>query len=400
MDKTTNVNRQNEQNTENFKYYDFYASFQIERKALEKSKEEIDELTTGLGKYSEIKDVLSRIMLLITVNAVRDKQGNICKLPNNVYADVYAKVGERNYSMGLKALIHSNGNYNDYLQCKLSELSLLGINSPVDLSSLPKGSWVLEFPITLTKPFISKDDIPFYIIENPVRKDRVFGVPFVSAMVWKGNLRWTMMKVFLEKQETRSNPDKFTQIRFRHTLLFGTEKGWGETKGWTEYLDDLCPNAKEKHESMLKEKFNRKNAKDVHTQGMLYFYPTFWDKIDMLVINPHDRRTKTGKNPIYFEVVPAGAKGVFRLVYVPFYWSGLSENELKKKVIEDLKDVIIGVREMMLTYGFSAKKSSGFGVIEDGWDKDESRLEVKGFYDVQRFGNFEELEEVVKNLEG
>ena len=294
--------------------------------------------------------------------------------------------------------IGSNGNYDDYLQCKLSELDLLGINSPVDLSSLPKGSWVLEFPITLAKPFISKDDIPFYIIENPVRKDRVFGVPFVSAMAWKGNLRWTMMKVFLEPNA--SNPDEFAQIRFRYTLLFGTEKGWEETIGWTKYLDKLCREAKEKYENMLKEKFNRKNAKDVHTQGMLYFYPTFWDKIDMLVINPHDRRTKTGKNPIYFEVVPAGAKGVFRLVYVPLYWFGLPENELIEKVIEDLKDVIAGVKEMMLTYGFSAKKSSGFGVIEDGWDKDESRLEMKGFYDIQRFGNFEELKKVVKTWRG
>ena len=378
--------------------YDFYASFQIEREKLAKSKEEINQLTVGSGRYSEVRDILSRVLLLTTAYAVKgklpDKKGRL----NKIDPDVYAKVGEGDYPMGLKTLTHSNGNYDDYLQCKLSELSLLGINSPVDLSSLPKGSWVLEFPITLTKPFISKDDIPFYIIENPVRKDRVFGVPFVSAMAWKGNLRWTMMKVFLEP--AANNPDKFAQIRFRHTLLFGTEKGWGETKGWTEYLDDLCPSAKEQYENMLKKRFKRSDAKEVHTQGMLYFYPTFWDKIDMLVINPHDRRTKTGKNPIYFEVVPAGAKGVFRLVYVPFYWFGLSENELKKKVTEDLKDVIIGVREMMLTYGFSAKKSSGFGVIEDGWDKDESRLEVKGFYDVQKFGNFKELCEKVGNMRG
>ncbi|RLE44871.1 CRISPR-associated protein [Candidatus Woesearchaeota archaeon] len=378
MDKTTDVNRQIKQNTDNFKYYDFYASFQIEK------REDIDNLTNGSGKYNEVRDVLSRIMLLISA----------CKIEN---LKDYAKVGDRNFPMGLKALIHSNGNYNDYLQCKLSELSLLGINSPVDLSSLPKGSWVFEFPITLTKPFISIDDIPFYIIENPVRKDRVFGVPFISAMAWKGNLRWTMVKVFLEP--AANNPDKFAQIRFRYTLLFGTEKGWGETKSWTEYLNGLCPDAKEKYESTLKEKFNRKNAKDVHIQGMLYFYPTFWDKIDMFVINPHDRKTKTGKNPLYFEGAPAGAKGVFRLVYVPLYWFGLPENELKKKVIKDLKDVITGMREMMLTYGFSAKKSSGFGVIEDEWDKKESRLEINGFYDTQRFGNFEELEELVKNLE-
>jgi len=374
--------------------YDFYASFQIEREDLAKSKEEIDELTAGSGKYSEISDVLSRIMLLVTAYAIKgklpDRRGRYSKID----PDVYAKVGERECPMGLKALIHSNGNYNDYLECKLSELSLLGINSSIDLSPLPKGSWVLEFPITLAKPFMSKDDIPFYIIENPVKKDKVFGVPFISAMAWKGNLRWTMMKILLEPNA--DDPDKFAQIRFLHTLLFGTEKGWGEAKSWTDYLDKLCRDAKERYGDLLKEKFNKENAKDVHTQGMLYFYPTFWNKIDMIVINPHDRRTKTGRNPIYFEVIPAGAKGVFRLAYVPFYWVGLPEEDLKEKVIEDLKDVIAGVKEMMLTYGFSAKKSSGFGVIEEGWDKDKSRLEVKGFYDTQKFGNFEELEEIVE----
>ena len=326
--------------------YEFYASFQIERENLAKSKEEIDELTIGSGKYSEITDVLSRIMLLTTAYAIRgklpDKRGRFDKID----PDVYAKVGEGEYPMGLKAIIHSNGNYNDYLQCKLSELCLLEINSPIDLSFLPKASWVLEFPITLAKPFMSKDDIPLYIIENPVRKDRVFGVPFTSAMAWKGNLRWTMMKVFLES--TANNPDKFAQIRFRHTLSFGTEKGWGEAKSWTNYLDNLCPAAKEQYRDLLKGKFNREDVKDVH--GMLHFYPTFWDKIDMIVINPHDRKTRTGRNPIYFEVVPAGAKGIFRLAYIPFYWLGLPEEEVKEKVIEDLKDVIVGVRAVSYTH--------------------------------------------------
>jgi len=378
--------------------YDFYAYFQIEKENLEKSKKEINKLTIGSGRYSEVRDILSRILLLTTAYAVKgkfpDKEGR----RNKIDPDVYAKVGERDCPMGLKALIHSNKTYNNYLQCKLSEFSLLGINSPVDLSSLPKGSWVLEFPITLAKPFISRDDISFYIIDNPVKKDKVFGVPFISAMSWKGNLRWTMMKVFLEP--IANDPDKVAQIRFRHTLLFGTEKGWGETKGWSGYLDSLCLDARERYENMLKKKFDRENAKDVHLQGMLYFYSTFWNKIDMLVINPHNRKTKTGRNPIYFEAVPAGARGIFRLVYVPFYWIGLSENELRKRVIEDLKVVAVGVREMMLTYGFSAKKSSGFGTIEDGWDKSESRLEIKGFYNIQRFGNFKELAETIKNMEG
>lgn len=368
--------------------HDFYASFRIE------NKDDVDNLTGGAGKYEEVRDVSSRILLLNTAYGVKgkfpDRQGN----PNRIVPAVYAKVGERE-PMGLKAIVHSNGNYNDYIAERLSDLKLLCANSSINFDSLPEGSWILEFPITLEKPFLSKDDIPLYIIDNPVRKDKVFGVPFTSAMAWKGNLRWTMMKVFLEAKADA--PDEFAEVRFRHTLLFGTEKGWGErSDGWTKYLEELCSGAKTKYEEKIKEFFKREKPEDVHIQGMLYFYPTFWDKIDMMVINPHDRKNKTGKNPIYFEVVPAGAKGMFRLVYVPFYWFGLPKDELEKNSLKDLNDVAAGIREMMLTYGFSAKKSSGFGVVKNDWNKDESRVEIKGFYDPQKFSNFEELGEVVR----
>lgn len=357
--------------------YDFYVNFWI------KNKEDVDNLTKGSDRYAEISDVLSRISLLITAYG------------NEPLKD-YAKVGERNYPMGLKALIHSNGNYNDYLPGKVSELNLIGINSPVNIGSLPQGSWILEFPVTLKKEFLSKDDVPLYIIDNPVRKDKVFGIPFTSAMAWKGNLRWTMMKVFLEP--ITDNPEKFARIRFRHTLLFGTEKGWErKPTGWAEYLDNLCSEAKEKYRSLLKD-FVKKEAKDVHLQGMLYFYPTFWDRIDMMVINPHDRKTKTGKNPIYYEVVPKGAKGVFRLLYVPLYHLGSSMNDLKRHVLMDLENIVEGLKAMMLTYGFSAKKSSGYGVIEDGRDRKTSRLEIKGFSNTVRFSDFRELEKEAKKF--
>ncbi len=357
--------------------YDFYAQFRI------KNEEEVDDLAKSFGKYSEIRDARSRIMLLNTA------------LSNEKVKD-YAKVGERNRPSGLKALIHSGGNYNDYIACKLSELYLLGINSSIEISALPKGSWVIEFPITLAKPFISKDDVSLYIIENPVRKDKVFGIPFISPMSWKGNLRWAIMKIHLEPMI--NNPDKFAEIRLRHTLLFGTEKGIEDTpKGWAKCLDGLCPSAKELYRNKTKEKFGKEEVQSL--EGMLYFYPTFWDRIDMEVINPHDRKTKTGKNPIYYEVVPKGAKGFFRLVYVPFYHVGLqSDDELKRAVMQDLLDVVAGLREILLTYGFSAKKSSGYGLIEAKWNKEVSKLTIKDLTNVEKFGDFEELQQKIKKI--
>ncbi|MDI6895769.1 RAMP superfamily CRISPR-associated protein [Methanocella conradii] len=376
--------------------YDFYVKFIIESEA--EGKKDVDNLTRGTGKYSEITDVYSRMLLLNNAFGVEgkfpDKEGRL-----KIDPDVYAKVGEKDYASGLKALIHSNGNFNDYIACKLSEVHLLGIDSSIDISALPKGSWLIEFPITLAKPYISRDDEPFYIIENPVRKDKVFKVPLISAMSWKGNLRWAMMKTHLEPMV--NDPDKFAEIRFQHTLLFGTEKGLEEEpKGWTSYLDSLCSRAKEEYRNKLKEKFGKEDIPNL--AGMLNFYPTFWDRIDMEVINPHDRKTKTGTNPIYFEVVPEGAKGFFRLVYVPFYYLGksLSDIELERKVLQDLWDLVEGLRKMMLTYGFSAKKSTGYGVIEEEWDRGASKLMVKDLIGFEKFNSFRELQRKVEKLKG
>lgn len=365
--------------------YDFYVNFRIE------DKSDLDNLTSSNGRYAEVKDVFSRIKLLITAFGVKGKFPDRRGRPDEIDPDVYARVGEKDYPSGLKAFIHSNDSYNNFLTCRLSELSLLGIKQSVNIFSLPKGSWFLEFEITLKHPLISRDDMPFYIIENPVRKDKVFGIPMTSAMAWKGNLRWTMMKVHLEPEV--NNPEEFANVRYRHTLLFGTEKGKEEfAKGWTKYLDEISPQAGKIYRDRLEERF--KSDEIPFLTGMLHFYPTFWDRIDMEVINPHDRRTKTGKNPIYFEVVPRGAKGIFRLLYVPYYY--IHDLEINE-ILKDLEDVVKGLKEMMLTYGFSAKKSSGYGVIEPNWDRDKSTLTINDIHENIKFANFEELERVIKD---
>ncbi len=370
--------------------YDFYATFKIEE------KEDVDNLTNGSGKYREICDELSRIMILSTALGVKKKFPDNRGRPDKIDLKDYARVGEGDYASGLKAFIHTNGNFNDNISSKLSDLTLLGIVTSVDVSALPKGSWVLEFPIILAKPFISRDDVPLYIIDNPVRKDKVFGVPFISAMAWKGNLRWTMMKLQLESHI--NEPNKFAEMRLKHTLLFGTEKGTEDVpKGWAKYLNELCPNARENYQDKLKEKFGRDDIPNL--AGMLHFYPTFWDRIEMEVINPHDRKTKTGKNPIYFETVPEGSKGLFRLLYIPLHRTNLPDDEFKKIVLQDLRDVVAGVKEMLLFYGFSAKKSIGYGAIEARWDKEVSILALKDFIrGTEKFGNFEELENEIQRL--
>ncbi|MFH1562140.1 MAG: RAMP superfamily CRISPR-associated protein [Nitrospirota bacterium] len=196
------------------------------------------------------------------------------------------------------------------------ESSIIPEITPNYLSALPEYSFAIQFKFTLEKSYISKDDQEFYIIDNPVKKDWIFEVPMVSPSTWKGHLRWVMRK---------NNNDDEQIVR-----LFGHQK------------------EEEKAEEQRR--------------GRLIFFPTFLDMIDVEVINPHDRKTKAGTWPIFIEVVPQNASGTFTLVYVPF---DQEESDLKRtQVTDDIKEVVEAVRKLMLEYGFSAKRTSGCGVIK------------------------------------
>ena len=195
-------------------------------------------------------------------------------------------------------------------------------------SSWPS-DWVgFEIPFTLQTPWYSKDDRPFHVLDNPLRKDRVFGVPFMSASSWKGMLRWAFamrtgqIGPNLETDEKKLEPYKKQELH-----LFGNERG--EQK-----------------------KFQ---------SGALQFYPTWFDAIDFELINPHDRARRAGTNPILYEVVPAGTKGILKLLYAP------APGEAKKDKVERVEclcALIEAIRLLLGTYGISAKRTVGWGTAE------------------------------------
>lgn len=268
------------------------------------------------------------------------------------------------------------GEFNQYIGDELKRLETLGIKqAPIpDIAALPAGSWFLQFTFTLAKPWISKDDDPFYVAEsvNPVRKDKVFKVPVMSAASWKGLLRWTAMHTRLAQgviaSEAKQSPEAFARERFVQTLLFGDEVGEepGEKKNFAAHVDSLNHAASPEYERLLRKYYHVEGEAPLpHHSGRLMFYPTFFDQIDVEVINPHSRKTKAGTHPIYLECVPAGANGSFSLLYVPFDLIGKDEGEAKKQALEDLHLIAEGLQAMFLTYGFSAKRTSGYGVAEE-----------------------------------
>jgi len=330
--------------------------------------------------------VFERIRLLASVAA------------RNESAKDYTVGGDRKQGGGYKSLVHADKPENtpyaqQLIQPALKQLEELHlIPATPDLSALPSGSWFLQFTFTLAKPWISKDDDPFYVAEsvNPVRKDKVFKVPMMSAASWKGLLRWTAMHTRLHQpviaSKVKQSPEEFAQERFVQTLLFGDEKGEepGETKDFAAYLDALKPEARQEYEHLLRACYELEPDEPLpHHSGRLMFYPTFFDLIDVEVINPHSRKTRAGTHPIYLECVPQGAKGTFSLLYVPFDLIGADETEIRSQALEDLQLVAEGLQAMFLTYGFSAKRTSGYGVAEDAIVKGEIRTRA-GSHDLIR----------------
>jgi len=329
------------------------------------SQKDVDALVNGNYRGIVIPSIFDRIRLLAGVAAQNESSKD------------YTVSGDRKRGGGYKSLVHAaqpgNTPYAQKLiRPALGQLqSLHLISTAPDLQALLPGSWFLQFEFTLAKPWMSKDDDPFYVAEsvNPVRMDKVFKVPMMAAASWKGLLRWTVMHTRLALQKNQLTADQFAQERLVQTLLFGDEKGEesGQTKDFAAYLDKLGgKEARKLYVQKVRERFHLdEKAEMPHHSGRLMFYPTFFNLIDVEVINPHSRKTKAGTHPIYLECVPAGSQGTFTLLYIPFDLIGQDEGAVRSQAVEDLKIVAEGLRAMFLTYGFSAKRTSGYGVAKD-----------------------------------
>jgi len=198
-----------------------------------------------------------------------------------------------------------------------------------DLNGLPDGSWLLNMEFKLTRPFASKSECEFHEfrqsnargrtefheIQAPIVRDHLTGLPTVKPTTWKGHL------AFAAKREGLAD-----HVRRR---LFGTIR------------DDESGSA-----------------------GRLHFFPTFFkNQTAREVVTPLWRDTRTpARGPIDIEVVAVGQQGKFCLLYVS---RPRGPNWHSEQVADDLVAASRAIRAMLLDYGFSAKKTSGWGVVVD-----------------------------------
>lgn len=261
------------------------------------------------------------------------------------------------------------------------------------VTSLPLLSFMLRIPITLRKPYLSRDDTDLYIVDNPVKKEWVFKKPCVAPSQWKGALRSAMMRQLAAELRASGDEAAFTQKRLQLYRLFGNEKdGASDYLNRVLVLQRLGPPPQEA-EGKQQDEWRKRFAEELQKvdeefdailrgqgyrvgdiegfQGRLRFFPTFFDKIGLEVINPHDRESGTGSQPIYFECVPRATPGIFTLLYVPYISVGQDEDRneseawRRDQVAADLEALAGGVISMLTVYGFGAKTSSGYGVAEE-----------------------------------
>ena len=400
-------------------------SFDFISTMLRSYKPKIDELRALYDHLNKVKRALEWQTIVREDNIIPDWSAR-----NEVLSALYHSLTKKQMSNDLKEtwqkyVLEAGGSrlssipiLSQYIQREGLDDLYQGLSKPaVNLTPLPFCSFFLHFEFTLAKPYISRDDKEFCFHENPLRKDTVFKVPVVSPSSWKGNLHWTTMKLLLlDRLEGMSKKEAF-EARATLIRLFGHEKENGTKK----YLDDLFDDKylEPKHENTASKQFadfmSRTGyvTKDGLRQGRLIFYPTFFDQIGLDVINPHDRKTKAGTVPILLEIVPGskrgqkGATGIFSLLYMPFDLIGKSVDDVRQEVQEDLQVTLKTVGAMMLTYGFSAKKTSGYGVIEpkvEGklWTNTDKiapqvkwQISAEGIFTL----DFEDLETLTKKLE-
>lgn len=216
---------------------------------------------------------------------------------------------------GYPDIIDKQHGFSDQSGLKISNLCC-----PPDscLDLLPDGSALVRARLKLTRPFHSKDDRAFYPHSNPLKREWLFGSPYLAAGGVKGLLRWAWRMV--HKDEKVSNS--------LEAVVFGPRS----------------------------EEMKDENAQ----QGCLYIWPLFWEgQVGFEVINAQDRDTLAGTDPIKYEVVRAGATSTLHILLFN------RAMEAPESFIRGIIVPVLAAVHLLLTdSGFSAKRSADWGSVK------------------------------------
>lgn len=251
------------------------------------------------------------------------------------------------------------------LPCRTGELDKAGLRgAALDPKALPEHSAVVTLRFRLITPMLTRDDDAFYLFDNPVRKDHIFGVPFLAAASIKGLAADAFQRGFPHEDNWAGlgKDDQARTLRYRAdtpaaSRLFGIAS------------DDP---------GQLKSE-----------SGRLHFEPAWFPAVQFIVMNPmRDDASGIGTQPIQFEAIaPVDDKGKpvtgeIRMLY--FNPAGASESD-ETLVRSDLACLVGACAAWWPALGLGAKRLAGYGAVQplsaecaaNGW-KDWKPEELRG----------------------
>ncbi|MBX0312199.1 MAG: CRISPR-associated protein [Sulfurihydrogenibium sp.] len=259
------------------------------------------------------------------------------------------------------------------------------------IEKLPKYSFAVWIKFALVGPYFSRDDDEFYIIQNPILKETVFKVPMVRGSSWKGALAGAFKRLLNNNSEKSKIIESYLRIfgagsesiKEIESYLREKSKKLEDFKnnilefmlfelGMKVKKKDIDEIRNEDDESKLIQKLGSKISDKIEKsqsnlpiefqthKGRVIFYPTYFERISLEIINPHNRRKRAGTVPIHYEVVPSGTEGILQIVYIPFDGVLKKDDELKEEVKQDLKWLYKAIKNLE-DEGIGAKTKLGWG---------------------------------------
>jgi CRISPR-associated protein Cmr2 len=261
------------------------------------------------------------------------------------------------------------------------------------ISDLLPGSFGIWYRFKLNSPYYSHDDESLYILE-PIMKEKVWQVPIFRASSWKG----VFLKAACKKLNEYVESEDYAQV-IEHFIKIGRIFGTGSrefreveekiiksgdkqtiiTKLIMYSLKELGLNLMfvKNDKSIARQFLEQLKAYFTVRRGRAIFYPTYFNKLTLEVINPHNRRTKAGEKPIYYEVVPKDTEGIFQLIYIPYDLVPCSMRVIKVQTDSDIHFLKLLLKDVLEEYGIGAKEKLGWGLasVDNTQIKSFSNLE-------------------------
>lgn len=242
--------------------------------------------------------------------------------------------------------------------------------------NLPYWSFTFERDFKLNSPYYSNDDEDFYPIDNPVRKEKVLKVPYIGWSQWKWYMLSAAKKMLQELFENENYKEWFDML-FQVWRIFGT--GNEEFLNISDFIGKELPEKKLKdylmfemwvmldYKSLSCDELQKKEWFLWVRRWRLICLPSFFDAISLEILNPHEKKTRSGTIPIYFEVIAKGQSSNLKFNYVPFDLVGKKNEDIQKEVKQDLV-FIWKILERLEKDWIWSKTKYGWGKINfDNW---------------------------------